>query len=89
MTGKTRGWDGRGTPVVDAPDFMTEREAATTLGIDGVVWRMVRGVLHPATLADGTRGVTRASVEAEAEWQRTASRWMKMRRAIGGVLQWF
>jgi hypothetical protein len=80
---------GRTIPVVHESGFMTEREAAESLGIDGVAWRVTRGILHPASLADGTRGVTRSSVEAELDWQRTASRVRRFRRALGGLLQWF
>ena len=80
---------GRGVSVVDSSDFMTQREAAKVLGIDGVVWRLTRGILHPANLADGTKGVMRASVEAEVEWQRTATRWIRVRRSVGGLVQWF
>ena len=88
MTRKTRPWGEQRIPIVPASDFISEREAAATLGIDGVTWRVMMGILHPA-MHDGTKGVTRASVEAEAEWQRHATRWMRMRRAIGGLLQWF
>jgi hypothetical protein len=78
-----------GGQIVAPSDFMTEREAAKTLGIDGVGWRVARGIRHPANLADRTKGVARASVEAEVNWQRSATRWMRTRREIGGLLQWF
>jgi hypothetical protein len=67
---------------------MTEREAAEALGIDGVGWRIAGGILHPA-IHDGTHGVTRSSVEAEVEWQRTASRGRRLRRSVLGFLDWF
>jgi hypothetical protein len=67
---------------------MSEQEAAKALGIDGVVWRITRGILRGAALDDGTLGVTRASVEAEIEWQQRATRWMRVRRAIGSLFYW-
>ncbi len=67
---------------------MTEMEATRALRIDGIVWRTMRGILIAAILDDGTLGVTRSSVEAEQHWQQSATRWMRVRRAIGGLTQW-
>lgn len=95
-----------GREAVDRSEFMSELEAAKALGIDGIVWRVTRGILTPAALDDGTIGVTRSSVEAEREWQRWpapratqhnhswcwarwATRWMRLRRTLGGIVQWF
>ena len=78
-----------GREVVDRTKFMSELEAAKALGIDGVVWRVTRGLLTPAALDDGTIGVTRSSVEAEREWQQRATRGMRLRRTLGGIVQWF
>ena len=78
-----------GREVVDRGEFMSELEAAKALGIDGIVWCVTRGILTPAALDDGTIGVTRSSVEAEREWQQRATRWMRLRRTLGGFVQWF
>lgn len=80
-----RRW-GNEAVTVERADFLTQEEAAQTLGRLGVGLLLARRILRPAFLEDGSEGVTRESVEAELEWQASAGPIRKVRRAIGGFL---
>ena len=60
-------------------------QAKTALSIGALI---ARDILQPASLADGTEGVTRSSVEAELTWRRQAGFWRRLRRRLGGILHW-
>lgn len=79
--------------VVGESDFLTTDEAKRLLRSrfapsPNVNILIARGILQPCFVEDGRQGVTRSSVEQEAEWRRTASRWKKFTRRLGGVLHW-
>jgi hypothetical protein len=79
--------------VVEESDFLNTDQATEALTGRGAPWPNVnlliaRGILQPCFLADGRQGVTRSSVDAELQWRRTASRWRKFTRRIGGVVHW-
>lgn len=77
--------------VVDETDFLSTDEAAAALdrrGVYTVNLLVARGILQPAFVSDGRQGVTAQSVMAELEWQRTASRWRKFTRGLGGIIHW-
>ena len=73
--------------AVGSEDFLTRDEAADRLAKMSVGWLIVSGILDNALLNDGTEGVTLRSVEHELAWQDRATRWMKVRRTIGGLLR--
>lgn len=79
--------------VVEEDDFMSGFEAEQLLRRPhrlppSAPFLCARGILQEAWLRTGVQGVTRSSVEAELEWRRTASRWRKFTRALGGVIHW-
>lgn len=75
---------------VATEDFVSNDVAAKRLGVSvpAIKWRS-GWILHPAYLSDGSEGVTRASLEAEVEWQKNARWWKRLIRGVGGVLRWF
>ena len=81
-------------PVVVAEgDFLTTDQAKDLLRSrsapdPNVNILVARGILQPCFVEDGRQGVTRASVEQEIEWRRTASGWKKFTRRLGGILHW-
>ncbi len=79
--------------VVDESDYMTTDGAKAALKSRAAPSPIInllvaRGILQPCFVADGRQGVTRSSVVAEAEWRRTASRWRKFTRFLGGIFHW-
>jgi len=79
--------------VVEESDFLTTDEAKRPLRSrfaprPNVNILVARGVLQACFVEDGRQGVTRSSVEQEIGWRRTASRWRKFTRRLGGVLHW-
>ncbi len=79
--------------VVDESDYMTTDEAKAALKSragpsPNINLLVARGILQPCFVGDGRQGVTRSSVVAEIEWRRTASRWRKFTRFLGGILHW-
>lgn len=83
--GDPRWWVGEEVPN---DQFVTQAQAAETLGLrsDLTVGAYIgRGILIPATSTEGESGVTRASLDAEIEWQRTASGLQRLRRKVAGV----
>jgi hypothetical protein len=79
--------------AVDEGDYMTTDEAKIALRsgaapTPNINLLVARGILQPCFVADGRQGVTRSSVSAEAQWRRTASRWRKFTRFLGGIFHW-
>ncbi len=85
-----RKWErhGHGPRLVKRDEFMTKREAARALRRLNVSALIVRRILSPAYLEDGTSGVTKASVDRDLEWKRTAGIWRRVWRRVTGVLRW-
>lgn len=70
------------------PDAISHEEAARLLGRSEVHGLVMRGVLEPAVMTSGFQGVTRESVDREAEWQRTSTRRQRVRRRTREILEW-
>jgi len=79
-------------PTVERQDFLTEYEAYRALRLPGgplsIGALKAHGVLQPAFLANGTEGVTRASVESELEWRRTTPLWRRCLRRLRHWAHW-
>lgn len=79
--------------VAEESDFLTTDEAKRLLRSrfaprPSVNMLIARGILQHCFAEDGREGITRSSVEEEVEWRRTAGRWKKLTRRLGGVLHW-
>lgn len=75
-----------GATTVRPEEFLTRNDAADRLGKLSANWLVARGVLERAVLDDGSDGVTVRSVHDEIAWQQAATRGMKVRRSVTGVL---
>src|SRR4051812_19021904 len=88
VTARLRHLDQRltGSIAPEVPDdqWVSLQDAACSLGISsfGVAGALAVGNLIKATNSTGAEGVTRASLAAEADWRRTASRPVRVRRAV-------
>jgi hypothetical protein len=75
---------------VAATEFVSQHEVARELGISvgRVGWLVACAHLEPAEDEDRNMGVTRASLEREAAWSRSAGLRAKARRVIGDTVRW-
>jgi hypothetical protein len=71
-------------------EWVAGEDASSSLGVRPrlIRWLIMNGHMTPATRSDGARGVTRDSVEAEAEWRRSATVAGRLRRVLGYVFTW-
>lgn len=67
-------------------EAMSQLDAAAALGRSVVYPLIFLGVLEPVLMENGYQGVSRASVEAEVEWQNSSTRFQRIRRRTGQVL---
>jgi hypothetical protein len=76
--------------VVDDRDWVAGVEAAERIGVSPrrVHWLLINGHVTPATRTDGSPGLTRDSVEAEAAWRGQASFGQRARRVFSYVFSW-
>lgn len=86
-----RHWERVGIPavLVEPEDFMTFKKAARTLRRVTVRPLVLRGIIDPAYLADGTPGVTKESVMRDLEWKTNTGLPRRLWRRFTGVIRWF
>src|SRR5437868_2039776 len=77
--------------AVPDEDWVSDEDAADRLGLSLRRLRLgplVAGPLRRATNSVGQRGVTRESLQAAAEWRRSASSADRVRRAAAVAVSW-